>query len=235
MSSLLGVVPARGGSKRIRNKNIVDFHGKPIVAYSLQAMADSGIYDEIHVSTDSEEIAEVATQLGFPPAFMRTTHADDGAGVLDVGRWVLAQYAQRRVSFDSVGFVTACSPLVQGSDLSAGFQAFCAGGRRPQLTVSDYPAPAQQALLVSPTNEIQPVWPDLFVARSQDLPATVFDTGAFAFFQASSLANGESEQFGLYRGFRLARHKSVDINSLDDLDFARTLYSGLMAKQSVGK
>ncbi len=233
MTSLLGIIPARGGSKRIRNKNIVDFFGRPIIAYSLDAMRAAGIYDEIHVSTDSERIRDVVTGLGTDVPFLREGHAGDNDGVLDVGRWVLDEFERRGRRFDVVGFVTACSPPIEGSDLEAGFRHYQEGGSRPQLAVSDYPAPPQQALLRDADGGIRPERSELFVARSQDLLPTVFDTGAFAFFSVESLRNGEAERFEQYRGFRLARHKAVDINTPEDLDFARMLFAGNRAIRGI--
>lgn len=229
MTRLLGIIPARGGSKRIKDKNIVDFFGRPIIAYSLDAMRAAGIYDEIHVSTDSKRIRDVVVGLGADVPFLRSGHAGDNDGVLDVGRWVLDEFERRGRRFDAVGFVMACSPLVEGADLAAGFRHFQAGGGRPQLAVADYPAPPQQALLLAADGGIRPERPELFVARSQDLPPAVFDTGAFAFFSVESLRNGDSERFELYRGFRIAQHKAVDINTPEDLDFARLLFAGSRA------
>lgn len=229
MSGLLGIIPARGGSKRIKDKNIIDFFGRPIIAYSLDAMQAAGIYDEIHVSTDSERIRDVVTALGVDVPFLREGHAGDNDGVLDAGRWVLDEFERRGRRFDVVGFVTACGPLVEGDDLEAAFHHYQAGGGRPQLAVSDYPAPPQQAMLLDADGGIRPERSDQYVARSQDLPPTVFDTGAFAFFSVESLRNGEAERFERYRGFRLARHKAVDINTPEDLDFARTLFAGKRA------
>ena len=226
MTRVLGIVPARGGSRRIKDKNVVDFFGRPIIAYSLDAMRDSGVYDEIHVSTDSEAIRSVVAELGIDVPFLRGAYAGDNDGVLDVGRWVLDEFERRGRSFDVVGFVMACSPLIEAGDLVAGFRAFEEGGRRPQLAVCDHPAPPQQALLIEADGSIRPERPNLFVARSQDLPETVFDTGAFAFFTAESLRSGDADRLEGYRGFRLARHKAVDINTPEELEFARALYAG---------
>ena len=233
MTRVLGIVPARGGSKRIQDKNIMDFFSRPIISYSLDAMAESGVYEEIHVSTDSKRIQDVVKGLGVDVPFLRGAYAGDKDGVLDVGRWVLDEFERRGRHFDVVGFVMACSPLVEGADLKAGFQHYLAGEGRPQLAVADYPAPAQQALLLEADGRIRPERHDLFVARSQDLPTTVFDTGAFAFFSVESLRNGDSERFEKYRGFKISRDKAIDINTLEDLEFARTLFAGNRAMRGL--
>ncbi|MBO6805967.1 acylneuraminate cytidylyltransferase family protein [Thalassospira sp.] len=223
---VLGLVPARGGSKRIRDKNIVPFNGKPIISYSLEAMRKAGIYDEIHVSTDSERIAAVASSLGFCPEFQRTAYAGDDDGVLELGRWVLEEYQRRGKDFDVVGFVMACSPLMGPEDYLNGYKAFIGGNQRPQLAVSEYPAPPQQALLIEEGN-IRPEREECFIARSQDLPHCVFDTGAFAFFRADDILSGRATIFEDYRGYAVPREKAVDINVPDDLKYAEVLYHGL--------
>lgn len=225
---VLGLIPARGGSKRIKGKNIVPFQGKPIIHYSLDAMQKSGIYDEIHVSTDSGEIARVVTDLGFPPAFERNGYAGDHDGVLDLGRWVLEEYERRGVKFDVVGFVMACSPLMEPSDYVEGYKAFVEGKGAPQLAVASYSAPPQQALLIE-NGFIRPERESCFVARSQDLPECVFDTGAFAFFKAEDVMSGRAKKFNGYRGYLVSREKAIDINVREDLDLAELLYLGKRA------
>lgn len=226
--SLLGLVAARGGSKRIRNKNVVDFFGRPIIAYTLDAMAKAGIYDEIHVSTDDPQIREVVERLGFKVPFMRTEFSGDHDGVLDVGGWVLSEYQNRGVSFDDIGFMMACSPMIEPDDLRRGYENFRSCGRRPQLAVAEYPAPPQQALLLE-GSDIRPERLDCFLARSQDLPHAVFDTGAFAFFSAADVTSRAAYRFENYVGFPISREKAVDINTPEDLAFAGLLFAGRQA------
>jgi len=225
--SLLGIVPARGGSRRIKDKNIVEFFGKPIIAYSLEAMRDAGIYDEIHVSTDSEQIRDVVADLGYDVPFLRTEFHGDKDRLFDVGQWVLKAFLDRGVSFDDVGIVMACSPLIDGDDLRKGYQHFLEQGRRPLFSVAEYPAPPQQALLLDGDGSgIRPERMDCFQMRSQDLPHTVFDTGAFYFFAAHDLLNADMYQFKDSIGFPIRREKAADINTPDDLEFARVLFAG---------
>ena len=225
---ILGLVPARGGSKRIKDKNIIDFLGRPIIDYSLKAMSASGVYDEIHVSTDSKKIKEVVENLGYSIPFMRTAYAGDNDGILDLGRWVLNEYANRGEKFDAVGFVMACSPLMEAIDYKTGFETFKKNGCAPQLAVSDYPAPPQQALLFS-NGEIVPEREEYFKARSQELPKSVFDTGAFAFFLVDDLQSCRADRIEGYRGFPVARYKAVDINVPSDLAFCELLFLGSKA------
>lgn len=225
--SLLGIIPARGGSRRIKDKNIVEFFGKPIIAYSLEAMREARIYDEIHVSTDSEQIREVAVDLGCDVPFLRTEFHGDMDRLFDVAQWVLKAFLDRGVSFDEVGIAMACSPLIEGGDLGQGYQHFLEHGRRPLFAVAEYPAPPQQALLLDGDGcGIRPERPDCFQMRSQDLPHAVFDTGAFYFFAADDLLTADMYQFEDSIGFPIDREKAADINTPEDLEFTRVLFAG---------
>lgn len=234
MNGVLGIVPARGGSKRIKNKNIADFFGRPIIAYSLDAMRESGVYDEIHVSTDSEEIRAVATGLGFNVPFLREMYADDHTGLLDVVRWVIDRFEQGGRSFTDIGLMMPCAPTIEAEDLKIAFNAYTAGDRRPLLAVATPPAPPQQSLFIDTDGFIRPERPDLFKERSQDLPETVYDTGTFLFFTAESLRTGEMDRFEGWRAHQVDRQKAVDINTPEDLDFARTVYAGIRALRNSG-
>lgn len=228
--SLLAIIPARGGSKRIPRKNVAPFLGRPILAYSIAAAQQAGIYDGIHVSTEDAETAAIAASLGCAPDFMRGAHFDDHASVLSVGRWVLEQYASRGQHFDNVGFISACAPLTDGEDLRLGYRAFLANERQPQIAVSDYPAPPQQSLLLQADGRLAALDQSAFLARSQDLAHMVFDTGSFAFFPAERLTSGESFNDVSYRGYLLPRHKAVDVNVPEDLAFAEILYRGARSR-----
>ena len=100
---LLAILPARGGSERIKNKNIVNFCGNPLIHYSLNAARNSGIFSEIHVSTDSSDIADVAAKEGFPVAFMRDPKlADSHTPLLPVLSWDLGEFERRGRIFTEV-------------------------------------------------------------------------------------------------------------------------------------
>ena len=109
----LAIIPARGGSKRIPRKNIRSFLGKPIIAYSIEAAINSGLFDEIIVSTDDEEIASVAKEYGATVPFFRSNKtADDFAGLEDVILEVLNFYKNRAINFDNFCCILATSPFI---------------------------------------------------------------------------------------------------------------------------
>ena len=104
----LAVVPARAGSKRIRDKNINDFCGQPLIAFPLAAAKASGLFDVVHVSTDSDRYARLVCELGFPIDFLRDASlGGDSVGVVDVLRWVVRSYAEQGQVFDDVCLIYA--------------------------------------------------------------------------------------------------------------------------------
>ena len=114
----LAVIPAREGSKRIKNKNIKNFCGKPIISYALNAAKESGLFDTIHVSTESEEIANIVRDLGFTIDFLRDISlADDITPIIPVLKWVVEKYQSKNIYFDEVVLIMACAPLIDATDL----------------------------------------------------------------------------------------------------------------------
>ena len=117
LTKRIAIVPARAGSKRIQ-KNIRNFCGKPILSYILHAIQDSSLFDVVHVSTDSTEIASIAEAEGFPVDFYRPFElADDITPLYPVVRFVLSTYLERDISFDTAALLMPCSPLISSSDL----------------------------------------------------------------------------------------------------------------------
>ena len=126
----LAIIPARGGSKRIPRKNVKTFLGKPMLAYSIETALATGLFDEVMVSTDDEEIAEVARQYGAKVPFMRTpVTANDYATLADVMKEVLTEYKNRGQEFDNSCLILATCPMLQSQDISSAYN---------RLTLSDF-------------------------------------------------------------------------------------------------
>ncbi|NJC26153.1 pseudaminic acid cytidylyltransferase [Neolewinella antarctica] len=187
--SRLCIIPARGGSKRIPRKNIRPFLGKPIIAYSIEAALASGLFDEVMVSTDDEEIAAVARQFGASVPFMRSAAtADDFATTVDVIAEVLGEY---RWEFAEVCCVYATAPFVtvdllkQATELRLSATADCVF---PALA---YSFPVQRSIELDPTGKIRLRHPEHLTTRSQDLLPVYHDAGMFYTFDpAVILAKG---------------------------------------------
>lgn len=228
MTTRIAIIPARGGSIRIPDKNIRDFCGKPIIAHTLEAARESGLFDIIHVSTDSGKITQTVTDLGFQPDFPRPSDlAQDSTPIVPVMRYVLEEYRRRDRAFDQACLLYACAPLIEPADLRAAAKMFDdLGGTKVVLAVTPFAVPIEWAYYLSPDGAMTPVQPGMFNVRSQDLPTRYHDTGSFAFFPAGRILDDRPHDERDFHGFPLARYKAVDIDDSEDWTLAEILYRG---------
>jgi N-acylneuraminate cytidylyltransferase len=224
----IAIIPARGGSKRIPDKNIVDFLGAPLMSYSIRAAQESGLFDTIHVSTDSDRIASVASTLGVPVDFMRDPAlADDHTPLLPVLKWVLDRYAEGGRSFESVCLLMPTAPLIEAADLIRAEEMFRArGGDRTVIAVARFGVPVEWAFRMDPEGLLTACQPGMGNVRSQDLQPAFFDTGTFVFIPAAGVQRGRMDESPMI-GFELPRFKAVDIDDYDDLKLAEVIFRGL--------
>lgn len=208
----IAIIPARGGSKRIPRKNVREFLGKPIIAYSIDAALQSELFAEVIVSTDDEEIAAVSRSFGASVPFMRSArNADDHSTTDDVVREVLAECAARGEEFDIVCCIYATSPLICTDKLMEGFLAVESGECDSAYTIVAYSFPIQRSLKMK-DGFIAMNWPEHAISRSQDLETIYHDAGQF---YLSSV-----EAFHRNNGFNSARTRGIVLNELgaQDLD-----------------
>lgn len=176
------IIPARGGSKRIERKNIKDFVGKPVIAYSIEAALTSGCFDEVMVSTDDEEIAHVAVSLGASVPFMRSERtADDFATTADVISEVLDRYAEEGNMFDVLCCLYATAPFVTAQRLREAHKILAAGDAKAAFTCVEYSYPVQRCLTIGSDGHVAMKFPQYAASRSQDLEKTYHDAGQFYF------------------------------------------------------
>lgn len=179
---ILAIIPARGGSKRIEHKNIRDFDGQPVIAYSIKAAIGSGCFDTVMVSTDDEEIASVARKFGADVPFMRSADAaNDFATTADVIREVIAEYRKRGEEYDAICCLYATAPFVSAERLRAGAQILENGEAQAAFTCVAYSYPTQRCLVIGDNGRIGMKYPEYANARSQDLQPTYHDAGQFYF------------------------------------------------------
>lgn len=226
----LAIIPARGGSKRIKDKNIVDFLGKPLISYSLEAVSASRLFDRVHVSTDSQQIAAVSASLGYPVDFMRPAElADDFTGLVPVLRWVVSTYESMGLCFNTVTCVFPTAPLLIADDLIAANAKFDdSESKYPLLSFSEYPVPLEWAFRDLGQGICSPISPDSLSVRSQDLPVAYYETGSFAIYSVDHLKDSRLS-FSRTLSHFLPRHRSIDIDTPSDLEYAKRLYSSSMA------
>lgn len=221
----LAIIPARGGSKRIPKKNIIPFCGKPMIAYALEAATGAGVFDKIHVSTDSPEIADTAGALRFPPDFMRTPDlSDDFTGLVPVLRWVVAQYRQRGEVYDEVCCIMPNAPLIESSDIADAFATFAShAGRHPLLVFARFPVPVEWAFRQREPGIMTAESPPNLLVRSQDLEHAYYECGPFTIWRANHLES-DNPLTGNVLSHVLPADRAVDIDTPEDLAYAERLY-----------
>lgn len=179
MIKKIAIIPARGGSKRIPKKNIKLFLGKPIIAYSIETALNSGLFDEVMVSTDDSEIAEIAEKWGAKVPFLRTQNtSNDFATTFDVINEVLLKYQSINKYFDYACCIYACAPFVTNQKLSDSFELLVENNFDTVFPVMPFGFPIQRALKFEGKN-ISFFYPEFSLSRSQDLEKSYQDAGQF--------------------------------------------------------
>lgn len=224
----LAVIPARGGSKRIPDKNITDFIGAPLMSYSIRAAEQSGLFDAVHISTDSERIADVAARYGHPVDFLRAEGlADDHTPLLPVLQWTLDEYAKRGRKYETICLLMPTAPLVEASDLIAAHDLFRANGeKRTVMAVARFAVPVEWAFHLEGDGTLKPREAGMANVRSQDLRPCYFDSGTFFFSPAQNIRDGRLNDDRMV-GYLLSREKAIDIDDHDDLAFAEIVFRGM--------
>lgn len=182
--SRLAIIPARGGSKRIPRKNIRSFCGAPIISYSIRAALDSGVFDEVMVSTEDEEIRDVARSFGATVPFLRSGNtASDHATTAAVVQEVLDEYQQLGRRFEQVMCLYPCAPLLKTETIIRSLDRLVSGRFDCVFTVSRYSSPIQRALVFK-GQQISMLNPEYELTRSQDLETCYFDAGQLYWLNA---------------------------------------------------
>lgn len=219
------VIPARGGSKRILRKNIMEFCGKPMIAWSIEAARASGLFAHIIVSTDDAEIAGVAKTWGADVPFMRPADlADDYAGTTEViahaTRWAQGQ----EWPLSGVCCLYATAPLVQTEDLKRGLRILESGDWAYAFSVTDYPSPIFRSFREHPEGGVEMFFPEHFDTRSQDFPIALRDAGQFYWGRPESWIE-EKRLFDRHSApVVIPRWRVQDIDSQNDWRCAELMY-----------
>ena len=185
----IAIIPARGGSKRIPRKNIKDFLGKPIIAYSIEAARKSGLFDDIIVSTDDSEIAEISKNYGASIPFFRSNrNSSDYATTLDVFNEVIAQCKSIGKDYDFACIIYPTAPLVTKEHLIQGFSVLSKESKDSVFPVAQFSSPIWRGLRISDQN-IEMIWPENMNVRTQDLEKTFFDAGQWYWINVKNYKN----------------------------------------------
>jgi len=186
------VIPARGGSKRIPKKNIKKFDGNPIISYSIEAALQSGCFDKVIVSTDDQDIANVATDYGAEVPFIRPAYlSDDYATTLSVLEHAIKWCNSIRVYPKHVCCLYATAPFVSSQSILESYQLLKASDANYCFSVTEYNFPIQRALKILPSNRVSMFQPAEFNTRSQDLETAYHDAGQFYWGSAGAFLKQE--------------------------------------------
>lgn len=187
--SKLAIIPARGGSKRIPRKNIKHFAGKPIIAYSIEIALKSNLFDEVMVSTDDAEIAEIAISYGAKVPFMRSVSTSDHfATTYDVIEDVIESYKLKGIKFDLACCIYATAPFITIDKLNESFDLLNKGCFDCVFPVVKYGFPIQRSChMDSESGKMELLYPEKLNERSQDLEATYHDSGQFYSFNIKKI------------------------------------------------
>ncbi len=228
----LAVIPARGGSKRIPRKNIKPFMGQPIIGYSINTAIDSGCFDRIIVSTDDEEIADVAKAHGAEVPFLRPQAlSDDMTGTIDVIAHAIDEICQSGQCPDEVCCIYATAPFVTPEDIQEGLQRVLQPDVDYCFPVGAFPAPIQRALRLDHDNAVDMFDAETRHSRSQDLEPAYHDAGQF-YWGKTDAWRQQRDVFGLAsRALVLPSYRVQDIDTPDDWVRAELIFGAIQRQK----
>ena len=230
----LCIITARGGSKRIPGKNIRDFLGKPIIAYSIEAALRSRIFDEVMVSTDSEAIKEVALRYGAAVPFMRSAEtANDYASTRDVLLEVLSEYEKRGKRYECFACIYPTAPFVTPEKLKSAYGKLKESAADELTPVIRFSYPPQRAFVIE-NGSLQYQYPEFIFSRSQDLQPIYHDCGQFYFYK-TDIYTGRIKGTGRRLPMVMPEEETQDIDTLSDWKLAELKYKAFMLSEGKGE
>jgi len=223
--SRIAIIPARGGSKRIPKKNIIDFCGRPMIAWTIEAALQSEIFDQVLVSTDSEEIAEIAIKWGASVPFLRAENCDDYVPVSDATISALKQAEDYwDEEYDTVVQLMANCPLRDESNIIDAISAFEVGGADYQISCFRFGWMNPWWAVKLDENFLpQRIFPEVGAKRSQDLDELFCPTGAIWIANRAPLLTAMTFYGPDHRFHPMKWDAAIDIDNYDDLNMAKSL------------
>jgi pseudaminic acid cytidylyltransferase len=229
MSRNLCIIPARGGSKRIPRKNIRNFLGKPIIAYSIEAALDSELFEEVMVSTDDEEIAAIALKYGAKVPFMRSAkNADDYATTVDVLIEVIETYMSMGLEFENIACLYPSAPFTTSEKLKKAYSNLRSKKLDAVFPIMPYSFPIQRSLKMN-NEKLEFFYPEFENSRSQDLEKSYHDAGQFYFLNTAKLLRNRSILSQNAGGILITELEAQDIDNESDWKIAEIKYELLQS------
>jgi pseudaminic acid cytidylyltransferase len=224
----IAIIPARGGSKRIPHKNIKFFHGKPIIAWSIETAIKSGLFDKVIVSTDDNEIAEISTKYGAEIPFIRPEIlSNDFATTGEVIEHAINFYIQKNKKPNLICTLYATAPFVTPDDLKDSFHQMLSNNKHLGFSATEFTFPIQRGFFIN-NGLISMYQPEHYLTRSQDLNKAYHDAGQFYWTTDYAIENkfmmfGENSH-----PYIIPRYKVCDIDNLDDWNMAEIQYEYIL-------
>ncbi len=224
------VIPARGGSKRIPRKNIKEFNGKPIIAYSIEAAIKAQCFDEVIVSTDDEEISAIAESYGAQVPFIRPTNlANDHATTIPVIKHTINWMESKNYIIDNVCCLYATAPFIQAKLIEKAYEQLIDTDASYCFSVTSFPFPIQRAIKIVTNNRVKMFYPKNFNSRSQDLEESYHDAGQFYWGNAQAYKDELPFFTEKSSPYILPRYLVQDIDSNEDWVRAEVMYQVLLS------
>ena len=224
----LVVIPARGGSKRIPRKNIRPFAGKPMIAHSIEAAKACALFDHIVVSTDDDEIAEVARRFGAEVPFMRPAElADDHTGMMDVIKHAIRWFQAKGETADYTCCIYATAPFVRPRYVREAYERLCASDKSFALAVTTYAFPVQRSVQLEADGSVVPRYPQYAFTRSQDLEEVYHDCGQFFWGRTEAILGDVVALSRASLAIVMPRYLVQDIDTPEDWRRAELMHAAL--------
>ena len=220
MTKRIAIIPARGGSKRLPRKNLLPFRGRPIIAHTIEQAIASNCFDRILVSTEDEEIARTAQEVGATIHVRAARLATDTATVTEVCLDVLSTEEQAGSAYDVLACLYATAPLRRAEDIKAVVGLIDGHNCSFSMAVTTYAVAPHQALRVLPDGSLVAMWPDLVNLRASDMDRIVVDNGSTYAVTVSAFREHRSFYGPGLRGHLMPRERSVDIDEQSDYELA---------------
>lgn len=225
----IAVIPARGGSKRIPKKNIKEFFGKPMIAWSIEAAKKSGIFDKVIVSTDDQEIIDVAIKYGADVPFTRPEElSDDHTATTPVIAHAIQWCLDQGFNIDAVCCIYATAPFVQSADIERGYETLISGDWAYAFSVTDFAAPIFRSFKESAEGGVEMFYPEHFGTRSQDLPEALHDAGQFYWAKPESWLEDKRVFDSHSKPVFVPRWRVQDIDTTADWEKAQLLAKSIL-------
>ncbi len=225
----IAIIPARGGSKRLKKKNIRDFCGKPIIGYAIEKAINLGIFTDVIVTTDDPDIASISKDFGAHIPELRPSYlSDDYATTLDVMKYAVANYIPEREVKTVVCCIYPTTPLLSPRFVLEGQLLIESGQWDYVISATRYSHPIERAFTINNSGPAEVINPEHVLTRTQDLSDSFYDAGQFYWGERQTWITGKSVFLSKMTAVEIPKLQSIDIDTLEDWILAEHIYTANM-------